>query len=175
MDRLFVGVYPTGIAYADRARTKHGDYLRLAFLPYSTLEIEWSRGVTVPAELQALIEADAHAMQERAGQEFRVSASGQTVILAGKGDDMKRYYVAPVDNGGSLGPGRKDRTWGVFDRADRDVDGYARCVLDADTRTAARRECNERNESAGASTSPLDPPASPARPGSPECSLERAH
>jgi len=62
---------------------------------------------------------------------------------------MKRYYVAPVDNGGSLGPDRKDRTWGVFDR----VTGG--CVLDADTRTAARRECNERNESAGASTSPL--------------------
>src|SRR3546814_11285018 len=32
--RIFSGIYPAGIVYADRTRQKGGDYARLAFLPY---------------------------------------------------------------------------------------------------------------------------------------------
>lgn len=39
-DRLFIGMYPEGIVYADRGREEHGDYMRVAFLPYSTLKLE---------------------------------------------------------------------------------------------------------------------------------------
>lgn len=57
-----------------------------------------------------------------------------------------RYFVAPVNNYGSLvdstgAPLAKQRTWGVFDRHTRDADEEPRCVLDADTRTAAREGC----------------------------------
>lgn len=78
-DRLFVGVYPTGIVYADRSREEHGDYKRLAFLPYRTLELEWSKGV--PADLKKRIESDARVIQARRGEEFQVSTAGQTVRL----------------------------------------------------------------------------------------------
>jgi hypothetical protein len=78
-DPLFIGVYPTGIAYADRTREVDNDYARLAFLPFKSLEIEW-RG-TCPLELHARITAHAAAMQARRGEEFEVSTCGQTVKL----------------------------------------------------------------------------------------------
>lgn len=80
-ERLFAGVYPTGIVYADRSREEHGDYKRLAFLSFRTLELEWSKGV--PADLRRLIESDAAAIQARRGEDFEVSAAGQTVRLGG--------------------------------------------------------------------------------------------
>lgn len=81
-DRLFAGVYPEGIVYADRSREQGGDYLRLAFLPFRSLAIEWSP-VTMPAELRAQIETDAAAIIARRGEQFQVSSSGQTVTLGG--------------------------------------------------------------------------------------------
>lgn len=78
-DRLFSGVYPCGIVYADRHREKGGDYARLAFLPYDTLQLTIE--VDCPAELRALIEADAAAIQARSGQSYQVSTCGQTVML----------------------------------------------------------------------------------------------
>src|SRR3546814_1593750 len=77
--RIFSGIYPAGIVYADRTRQKGGDYARLAFLPYDTLELEFS--TDCPPELKKLIERDAEKIQSRAGQEFRVSTVGQTVLL----------------------------------------------------------------------------------------------
>lgn len=78
-DRLFVGVFPAGISYADRAREVAGDYRRLAFLPFGTLVLEWEKNV--PAELRKIIEIDARAIQARRGEQFQVSSSGQTVTL----------------------------------------------------------------------------------------------
>ncbi len=82
-DRLFIGIFPGGIAYADRHREKDGDYARLAFLPYDTLQLKVEEDC--PSDLQAVIEADAAAIQSRRGELFQVSSSGQTVRLGGGG------------------------------------------------------------------------------------------
>lgn len=79
-DRLFSGVYPSGIVYADRERERHGDYLRLAFLSFKTLKLEFEK-VSMPAELRAAIERDAHKIQMRRGKSYQVSSTGQTVKL----------------------------------------------------------------------------------------------
>jgi hypothetical protein len=78
--RLFIGVFPGGIVYADRARETFGDYERLAFLPFGTLEFQWSKN-PCPASLRALVVADAAGVQARRGEDFQVSTSGQTVRL----------------------------------------------------------------------------------------------
>ena len=79
-DRLFIGTFPTGIGYADKQRERDGDYMRVAFLPFSTLELEWAPG-THPPDLRKSIEQHAARIAERRGQEFQVSTSGQTVTL----------------------------------------------------------------------------------------------
>lgn len=78
-DRLFIGVFPGGIAYADRHRERNCDYARLAFLPYDTLQLEVEPDC--PADLRTPIEDHAATVQARRGQEFRISAAGQTVWL----------------------------------------------------------------------------------------------
>lgn len=78
-DRLFIGIFPGGIAYADRHREKNGDYARLAFLPYDTLQLEVEQDC--PTDLRTLIEADAEFIQSRRGELFQVSSCGQTVTL----------------------------------------------------------------------------------------------
>lgn len=77
--RLFSGIYPCGIVFADRHNERHGDYARLAFLPYRTLTVEFERDC--PPELRAEIESDVARMNLKAGDLFEVSASGQTVRL----------------------------------------------------------------------------------------------
>lgn len=80
-----MGVFPEGISYADRAREHDGDYLKLAFLPYSTLVLEWYVPETrVPPTLREAILADATKMQARAGERYQTSTSGQTVQLGSK-------------------------------------------------------------------------------------------
>src|SRR5262245_36376077 len=78
-DRIFIGVYPGGIVYADRKVERNGDYKRLAFLAYSTLELKIERDC--PKKLRPIIEAFAAGVQARRGEAFAISASGQTVIL----------------------------------------------------------------------------------------------
>ena len=80
-ERLFVGVFPAGISYADRSREKHGDYARCAFLSFRTLELELESDC--PQALRALIVKDAARIQARRGQQYEVSACGQTVRLGG--------------------------------------------------------------------------------------------
>ena len=81
---LFMGIYPTGISYADRSRERDGDYLKLAHLPYSTLELKWYEPeAKVPPALRAAILADARRMIAQRGKEFKVSTAGQTVLLGG--------------------------------------------------------------------------------------------
>ncbi len=95
-DRLFIGVFPAGLTYCDRRRAARGDYLRLAFLPYSTLNLEWAGGkgvFGVPDDLRQRIETHAAGMAARRGQRFQTAASGQTVLLGSK--------TAARENGGS--------------------------------------------------------------------------
>lgn len=79
--RLFIGVYTCGLVYADRMREENGDYRRLCFLPYTSLEPEWSGRVS--PELRREIERDVATMQARRGQTFQISTCGHTVRLGG--------------------------------------------------------------------------------------------
>lgn len=78
-ERIFAGVFSTGIGYADRAREKHGDWARLAFLSFSTLELVIEKDC--PAALRADIEANAAKIQARRGEQYQVSTCGQTITL----------------------------------------------------------------------------------------------
>jgi hypothetical protein len=80
--RLFSGAYPCGIVYADRAREVAGDYKRLAFLSYASLELEIEHDC--PDDLAALIRDDAALIQAQRGQHFQISTAGQTVLLGGR-------------------------------------------------------------------------------------------
>ena len=77
--RLFIGIFPGGIVYADRTRKQYGDYKRLAFLPYDTLCLETQKDC--PKDLLARIQADAATLQSRRGELFRISTCGQAVRL----------------------------------------------------------------------------------------------
>jgi hypothetical protein len=77
--RVFAGIFPTGISYADRQREEGGDYARLAFFTFRTLELEFSPGC--PRELQAKIVAHAEKIKARRGEQYEVSTSGQAITL----------------------------------------------------------------------------------------------
>jgi len=77
--RIFAGTFPGGVVFADRTVQQAGDYQRLAFLPYRSLELEIEKDC--PPELAEEIRLAAAPIQERRGGEFRISATGQTVVL----------------------------------------------------------------------------------------------
>ena len=79
LPRLFIGIFPCGISYADRHHEEHGDYKSLAFLPYNSLILEFCKGC--PAELRDEITSSAAAIQVRKGEQYQVSTCGQTVLL----------------------------------------------------------------------------------------------
>ena len=79
--RLFIGIYPCGIVYADKFREKDNDYRRCCFLPYSTLEPEFERDC--PAELRAGIMEDVKRMQSKRGQLFRTATTGDSYVMLG--------------------------------------------------------------------------------------------
>ncbi len=83
-ERIFVGTFPTGISYADRSVEVGDDYKRLAFLPFSTLVLEWYAKRVSP-DVRDYVERDAAKIQSRRGQDHPVSSSGQTVVLGGPG------------------------------------------------------------------------------------------
>jgi hypothetical protein len=78
-NRLFIGVYPAGLVYADRGREVHGDYKRLGFLQYSSLKLDVEKDC--PAPLATEIREHAATVQAQRGQLYQVSTSGQTVRL----------------------------------------------------------------------------------------------
>lgn len=78
-ERIFAGIYPEGIVYADRHRERGGDYARLAFLSFGTLKLEIEKDC--PEELRPRIVADAERIQARKGERFQISTSGQTITL----------------------------------------------------------------------------------------------
>jgi hypothetical protein len=78
--QLFIGVFPAGISYADRTKEEDGDYKKIAFLPYRSLELE----IHAPrSELLPQIKEHAATIQARRGELFEVSTCGQTVKLGG--------------------------------------------------------------------------------------------
>lgn len=88
--RLFIGVYPCGLVYADRFVEVNGDYKRLAFLSYSTLQLELEKDC--PWDLADQIKRDAAAMQAKAGHQFPISTCNQTVTL-GTAQKKDRFTV----------------------------------------------------------------------------------
>ena len=78
-NRLFIGKYPEGIVYADRHREVAGDYKRLAFLSYRTLELKLEP--IRNKELRAMVMEHARTLQTRKGEQFQVSSSGQSITL----------------------------------------------------------------------------------------------
>ena len=78
-NRLFIGVYPGGVVYADRMTEEHGDYKRLAFLSYSTLNLELNG--ECPTDLQERIIKNADEIIKRKSQTYITSGTGQAVIL----------------------------------------------------------------------------------------------
>jgi hypothetical protein len=77
-NRLFIGCFPCGLVYADRAIEEHGDYRRVGFLSYKTLVFEPGKKVNQ----RLLAEAIKHAasIQAMRGEEFWI-AGNQNVIL----------------------------------------------------------------------------------------------
>jgi hypothetical protein len=80
--RIFAGIYPTGIVYADRKRERGGDYARLAFLSFDTLELDIEPDC--PRTLRQQIIEDAARIQARKGEDFQISQAGQTVLLGSR-------------------------------------------------------------------------------------------
>jgi hypothetical protein len=100
--RLFIGVFPTGLSYADQEREEHGDYKKLAFLSFDNLKLEIYEDC--PEELKPLITQDAQEIIARKGEEYRVSLSGQTVILGYALPASSMFVDCPV-------PKRLTRQW----------------------------------------------------------------
>lgn len=78
-DRLFIGIYPTGIVYADREVEVNGDYRVIGRLPYDTLVLQLD--YACPGELIDIVRREARKMYARAGEEFEYTTSRQTVLL----------------------------------------------------------------------------------------------
>ena len=81
-ERIFCGVFATGLSYADREKEEGGDYKRLAFISFSTLTLEVEK--SCPAELRPYIERNAKLLQNKRGQEYQVDTCGHTVLLGQK-------------------------------------------------------------------------------------------
>lgn len=77
--RIFCCIMPVGFSWSDRSRLVNGDYKKLAFMPFSTLDL--AIVPNCPADLAAFITADAAKLQARRGEDYQVSTCGQTVKL----------------------------------------------------------------------------------------------
>jgi len=77
---LFIGCFPTGLSYADKRREVDGDYMKVAFLPFSTLELVVYRK---ESDLLSRIQADAERVAARRGEQYQVTSTGQTITLGG--------------------------------------------------------------------------------------------
>lgn len=77
---ILIGGYSEGIVYADKRVEEDGDYKRLAFLPYDTLELEF-RGECCSKETKEFIRRKAEEIIKRRGERYEITTSGQWVIL----------------------------------------------------------------------------------------------
>jgi len=77
-ERIFCGCLTTGFIWADRWHERHGDYVRLAYMNYRTLELEIEKGC--PAILVPDIKADAEALQAMKGQRYPLTATNEVTL-----------------------------------------------------------------------------------------------
>lgn len=78
-DPVLLCIMPTGWWWSDRTREEDGDYVQLAFLSFSKLELEIFS--SCPERLRQRIERKAAEFQALEGQDYRISTSGQTIRL----------------------------------------------------------------------------------------------
>lgn len=78
-ERLFIGVYSTGLSFADKGTEEGGDYRKLAFMPYRTLNVEFYG--TCDQDIKKDILDVVATMQRRKGRFYETSTCGQGVIL----------------------------------------------------------------------------------------------
>ena len=78
-DPVFLCIMPTGWWWSDRTREEDGDYVQLAFLSFSTLELKVFN--SCPDEWRERITSKAAEFQSMKGQEYQISSSGQTIRL----------------------------------------------------------------------------------------------
>lgn len=77
-DRLFIGVFPCAIVYADRAVEVDRDYKRVASLPYRELALQ----VADPkSPLLPLIRKHAKTIIARRGKRFSIDGCGKAITL----------------------------------------------------------------------------------------------
>ena len=83
--RVFIGVYPCALVYADREREQGSDYQTIASISYATLEIDWNPRWKPSSEdddaIILSIQQDRDDLQSRIGEQFRISAGDQFVTL----------------------------------------------------------------------------------------------
>lgn len=91
-DALFIGVYPTGLVFSHRGLEKDGDYLRVGFMPYDTLELAEERWFSeLDPEIAALVREEVNDMKAKKGQLYPISSCNQTVLL---GEAMTKQKVS---------------------------------------------------------------------------------
>jgi hypothetical protein len=78
-DRIFAYIAATGVVYTDRRTIVDGDYKRLGFLPFRTLEPDLEDDC--PETLATTIRGRMARIQARRGETYQVSTAGQTVTL----------------------------------------------------------------------------------------------
>jgi hypothetical protein len=76
---IFAGIFPTGVIYADKSKEEHGDYKKIAFLPFDTLKLE-----IFSKRSKLLNEIIEDSKSYIAGEELQISTSGQKIILGTK-------------------------------------------------------------------------------------------
>lgn len=82
--RMFAGVYPAGIVYADTWREARGDYMELGFLPYKSLEfVAWEGWRSAPEWLRAMVRAHVEGMRAKRGEYFPLSTVGRMNLERG--------------------------------------------------------------------------------------------
>ena len=76
-DRLFSGIYPGGIVYADRAIEERGDYKRVAFLSYDDLKLR----IDDPGSpLLDTVKQWAANIQVKRGRAFRIAGNASVIL-----------------------------------------------------------------------------------------------
>lgn len=77
--RLLCCNMATGVYWVDRGKEEHGDYARVVSIDYSTLTI--TQYPRAHPQLVAVAKQQAQDIQKKRGDEYQLSAVGQTITL----------------------------------------------------------------------------------------------
>jgi hypothetical protein len=97
-DKLFIGMYPTGVAYADRSREIAGDYVRLAFMLYSNLKVVTNRDC--PPDLRESILESVKSFKDRQGESILIG--GGYVHLGSDYETAPKFHLGKCKGCGEI-------------------------------------------------------------------------